>query len=356
MTTVINLDPNRVKQPLFFGEPLGLQRYDSILQSKLEFLTKQQLGFFWIPDEIGLTPDILSYETMSDDEKHIYTSNLQYQILLDTVQGRGMLETFMQFVSSEDLESCLNVWQFFENIHSRSYTHIIKNIYPNPSQVFNEILLKPEIITRAKAACKYYNKILATDYSQVSEYDKHKDVYLAIVAVNILEGIRFYVSFACSFAFGEINKMVKSASILSLLARDEQLHLQMSQHILNTLPNESDMWKQVASDCREEVINMFRDAVSQEIDWARYLFQGRNMLGLNENILTKYIYRLANIRAGALGLEKLYDVPSSNPLPWITKWLSNDGFQPEPQATEILSYVTGSIDSSEEVDFTGFEL
>lgn len=357
--SIINLDPNRkTNQPLFFGESLGLQRYDLNEHQRLEVLTDRQHGFFWRPTDIVLAPDALDWQnSMSEDDKHIYTSNLQYQILLDSQQGRGILEVFGKYISCPQLEDAMNAWQFFETIHSRSYTYIIKNIYNNPSEVFDEVLRKPEIIARAEKSCEHYNNVINSDYSGTfGAHQKYEDIYLALVSVNILEGLRFYTSFACSFAFAELRKMQKSASILSLIARDESLHLQFSQYILNTLPTESGSWKKTADRLKPVVADLYRDAVNQEVEWANYLFKGRNMLGLNAKILEQYIKWLANIRIGAIGLPKLYDISTENPIPWINKYLNSNNFQPEPQATEILSYVMGSIDNSEQSDFSSFEL
>jgi ribonucleoside-diphosphate reductase beta chain len=364
------------KQPMFFGAPLGMQRYDEYKYPDFDKLTQTQLGYFWRPEEVSLQKDRADYKTLNEQQKHIYTSNLKYQILLDSVQGRGPGMAFSPYCSLPELEGCMGVWEFMEQIHSRSYTHIIKNVYSDPAEVFDAVLDDDKIMDRAKSVCKAYNEFIevATEYansnlwkedwkesptSQWTLNDVKRKLYLAIANVNILEGIRFYVSFACSFAFGELKLMEGSAKIISLIARDESQHLALTQKILYKWKKGDDPeMQQIAEEEKETVRQMFLDAVAQEKEWAKYLFENGSMIGLNERLLSQYVEWVANRRMKAIGLAPAFDIPAkNNPLPWTEHWLNSKGQQNAPQETEIESYVVGGIkqDVSAET-FSGFKL
>ena len=364
------------KQPMFFGAPLGMQRYDEYKYPDFDKLTQTQLGYFWRPEEVSLQKDRADYKTLNEQQKHIYTSNLKYQILLDSVQGRGPGMAFSPYCSLPELEGCMGVWEFMEQIHSRSYTHIIKNVYSDPAEVFDAVLDDDKIMDRAKSVCKAYNEFIevATEYansnlwkedwkesptSQWTLNDVKRKLYLAVANVNILEGIRFYVSFACSFAFGELKLMEGSAKIISLIARDESQHLALTQKILYKCKKGDDPeMQQIAEEEKETVRQMFLDAVAQEKEWAKYLFENGSMIGLNERLLSQYVEWVANRRMKAIGLAPAFDIPAkNNPLPWTEHWLNSKGQQNAPQETEIESYVVGGIkqDVSAET-FSGFKL
>ena len=364
------------KQPMFFGAPLGMQRYDEYKYPDFDKLTQSQLGYFWRPEEVSLQKDRADYKTLNEQQKHIYTSNLKYQILLDSVQGRGPGMAFSPYCSLPELEGCMGVWEFMEQIHSRSYTHIIKNIYADPSEVFDAVLDNEKILDRATAVCKAYNDFIevATEWSlsnmwkgswkdsptsQWTMRDVKRKLYLAIANVNILEGIRFYVSFACSFAFGELKLMEGSATIISLISRDESQHLALTQKILYKWKKGDDPeMLEIIKEEEETVRQMFLDAVAQEKEWAKYLFENGSMIGLNERLLSQYVEWIANRRMKAIGLAPAFDIPAkNNPLPWTEHWLNSKGQQNAPQETEIESYVVGGIkqDVSAET-FSGFKL
>jgi len=375
--TVFNTNPvDSTKQPMFFGQPLGLQRYDEYKYPVFEKLTQQQLGYFWRPEEVSLQKDRADYKTLTKEQKHIYTSNLKYQIMLDSVQGRGPGMAFLPYCSLPELESAMTVWETMEMIHSRSYTHIIKNIYPDPSEVFNTILGDEKILKRAESVTSAYNELInhaheydsgniwrmATEGHPNGTYDRKelkRKLYRAILNVNILEGIRFYVSFACSFAFGELKIMEGSAKIISLIARDESQHLVLTQQIIKAWQDGDDPEMVVIADEeKENVIDMFKNAVEEEKAWAEYLFKDGSMIGLNEKLLSQYVEFIANRRLRAIGLDPLYDIPMrNNPLPWTQYWLNSKGQQNAPQETEIESYVIGGIKQDVEGDtFSGFSL
>jgi len=367
---------NTKKQPMFFGAPLGMQRYDEYKYPDFDKLTQTQLGYFWRPEEVSLQKDRADYKTLSDQQKHIYTSNLKYQILLDSVQGRGPGMAFSPYCSLPELEGAMGVWEFMEQIHSRSYTHIIKNIYPDPSEVFDSVLDNDKILSRAKSVCKAYNEFIdaATEWAagdmwsedwigsptrDITLKEVKRKLYLAIANVNILEGIRFYVSFACSFAFGELKLMEGSAKIISLIARDESQHLVLTQKIMKKWIEGDDPDMQViAGEEKENVRKMFIDAVEQEKEWANYLFAEGSMIGLNERLLAQYVEWVANRRMKAIGIDPVYDIPAkNNPLPWTEHWLNSKGQQNAPQETEIESYIVGGIKQDvEATTFSDFKL
>lgn len=341
------------KQPMFFGEELSVQRYDEFKYPVFDKLTQTQLGFFWRPEEVSLQKDRNDYQSLSEEQKFIFTANLRYQTLLDSVQGRGPVLTLLPYCSLPELEGCIVTWDFMETIHSRSYTHVIKNLYPNPAEVFDDILVNEKIIARATAVTERYDAFI--EYAKryelgiegyTDEYELKKRLYLALVSINILEGIRFYVSFACTFAFGELRKMEGSAKIISFIARDESQHLAVTQHIINNYKNteKDEVMLKVIEDTDADVYKMYEEAVQQEKEWAAYLFSGGSMIGLNERLLCDYVEFMANRRMKAIGYKPMFNQSSTtNPLPWTEHWLSSKGMQNAPQETEIESYVIGGI-------------
>ena len=366
MTKVFNIKKvNWLKQPMFFGDEPNTQRYDQQKYPIFEKLTQQQLGFFWRPEEVSLQKDRNDFLTLSPEHEHIFTSNLKYQTLLDSVQGRGPCLALLPYCSLPELECLIVMWDANETIHSRSYTYIMKNVYPNPTEVLDTIITTKEIMERAKTVTESYDKFIdyANRYTLLQEGDRKelkKLLYLTLVNINILEGIRFYVSFACTFAFGELKLMEGSAKIVSLIARDENLHLAMSQNIINNYrlkENDKEM-VQVIKDSEQEVYDMYNVAVQQEKDWAKYLFKDGSMIGLNDKLLSDYIEFMSNKRMRAIGLKPQYDQPSTNnPLPWTSHWLNSRSLQNAPQETEIESYVVGGIKQDVDTDsFKGFEL
>ena len=376
MTVFNTEDVDTKKQPMFFGKPLGVQRYDEFKYPVFDKLTQQQLGYFWRPEEVSLQKDRADYARLTPEQKHIFTSNLKYQILLDSVQGRGPGMAFIPYCSLPELESCMTVWEFMEMVHSRSYTYIIKNVYSNPSDVFDTILDDDKILERAESVTSAYNSFInmASEWGQSNLWrdgwrdhinsqwtlrDLKKHLYRAVANVNILEGIRFYVSFACSFAFGENKLMEGSAKILSLISRDESQHLVITQQILKHWRegDDSDM-KEIMKEEEEWTYEMFDKCVNQEKSWAEYLFKDGSMIGLNERLLHNYVEWIANKRMRAIGLKPKYNQPiKNNPLPWTEHWLNSKGQQNAPQETEIESYVVGGIKQDvTENTFAGFKL
>jgi len=362
------------KQPMFFGAPLGVQRYDSYKYPIFEKLTQQQLGYFWRPEEVSLQKDRADYQQLRPEQKHIFTSNLKYQIMLDSVQGRGPGMAFMPYCSLPELEACMTIWETMEMIHSRSYTYIIKNVYADPTELFDTILDDQNILQRAKTVTAAYDELIesAQQWSggRLWELGDHttanlelkelkRKLYRAVVNVNILEGIRFYVSFACTFAFGELKLMEGSSKIISLIARDESQHLVLTQNILKNWANGDDPTiLEIMKEEDENVYAMYRLAVEEEKNWAEYLFKDGSMIGLNAKLLGNYVEYIANRRMKSIGLKPIFDTPmSNNPLPWTEHWLNSKMMQNAPQETEIESYVIGGIKQDLKKDsFAGFQL
>ena len=378
MTVFNTEDVNTKKQPMFFGKPLGVQRYDNFKYPQFENLTKSQLGYFWRPEEVSLQKDRGDYQTLRPEQKHIYTSNLKYQIMLDSVQGRAPGMAFLPYCSLPELEACMEVWSFMEMIHSRSYTYVIKNVYADPSEVFDTIIKEPKILERAASVTGSYDDFineaqvwgqsslwkdmdpsLNTSLPVLEMKELKRKLYRAVANVNILEGIRFYVSFACSFAFGELKLMEGSAKIISLIARDENQHLAITQNILNNWRKGDDPdMKTIVKEEEQWTYDMFEKCVNEEKAWADYLFQDGSMIGLNDKLLQQYVEWVANRRLRSIGLKPLYDVPAkNNPLPWTEHWISSKGLQVAPQETEVESYVVGGIKQDVKKDtFSGFKL
>lgn len=344
---------------MFFDESVAIARYDVQKYPQFEKLTNQHLGFFWRPEEIDITRDAKDFKELSPHEQHIFTSNLKRQIVLDSVQGRSPVTALLPIVSLPEVETWIQTWSFFETIHSRSYTHIIRNVYPNPSEVFDEINSIAEIVDCAKDISKYYDDLILWNNhgNKHGSLEHKKALWLALNAVNVLEGIRFYVSFACSWAFAEQKKSMEgNAKIIKFIARDENLHLASTQHMLKLLPKEDPDFAKIAEETQDECIAIFDSAVEQEKAWAKYLFKDGSMIGLNEHMLCEYVEWLAAKRMRSVGLPTKYK-SGTNPLPWTQRWIAGSEVQVAPQQTQISSYTVGSVkmDATNET-FQGFSL
>ena len=347
----------------------GVQRYDTVKYRQFEKLTDKQLGFFWRPEEVDVMRDAKDFKDLSEHEKHIFTSNLKRQILLDSVQGRSPNLAFLPLATIPELETWIETWAFNETIHSRSYTHIIRNVYSDPAKVFDELTDIKEIVNCAESITGHYDELI--NYSQfynllgegdhvvngkaykIDKYELKKRLWLALNSVNALEGIRFYVSFACSWAFAELKKMEGNAKIIKFIARDENVHLASTQALLKLLPTDDKDFAKIKKETEQEVQDIFVKAVEQETAWAEYLFKDGSMIGLNKQLLTDYVEWLANKRMTAIGLESPYKVGQSNPLPWTQKWIAGAEVQVAPQEVELSSYVIGG--TKQDVDGDTFK-
>ncbi|ADN76150.1 ribonucleoside-diphosphate reductase class Ia beta subunit [Ferrimonas balearica DSM 9799] len=363
-----------LKEPMFLGNPVNVARYDQQKHRIFEDLIEKQLSFFWRPEEVDVTQDRIDYNALPDHEKHIFISNLKYQTLLDSIQGRSPNVALLPLVSLPELETWIETWSFYETIHSRSYTHIIRNIVNDPGVVFDDIVVNEEIQKRASDISQYYDDLIHTTqlYQQFGEgtHDINgnkvtltlrglkKKLYLCLMSVNVLEAVRFYVSFACSFAFAERKLMEGNAKIIRFIARDEQLHLVGTQHMINLMADGRDdpEMAEIAIECHSESIEIFRRAAEQEKAWASYLFKDGSMLGLNKQIIEDYVEFITNERMAGIGLPPLFD-KRSNPLPWMSTWLESDTVQVAPQEVEVSSYLTNQIDNNLSTgDLKDFEL
>ncbi|WP_369586319.1 class Ia ribonucleoside-diphosphate reductase subunit beta [Kingella oralis] len=366
---------NALLEPMFLGQPVNVARYDQQKYETFEKLIEKQISFFWRPEEVDLSRDRIDYANLPEHEKHIFISNLKYQTLLDSIQGRSPNVGLLPLVSLPELETWIETWSFFETIHSRSYTHIIRNIVNDPSVVFDDIVQNEYIIARAEDIACYYDDLI--EYTQyfnllgvgthqvngktvvVSERELKKKLYLCLMCVNVLEAIRFYVSFACSFAFAERELMEGNAKIIKLIARDEALHLTSTQHMLNLMRGgaEGAEWAEIAAELQNECFELFKKAAEQEKEWAQYLFKDGSMIGLNKDILCQYVEYITNVRMLAVGLQPAFEKATQNPIPWINTWLSSDNVQVAPQEVEISSYLIGQIDAEVKTeDLEDFEL
>jgi ribonucleoside-diphosphate reductase beta chain len=364
----LNNKKSHLERTCFFDEPVDVARYDKVRHPIFEKLTQKQLGFFWRETEVDLSRDAKDFKGLTEHEKHIFTSNLKRQILLDSVQGRAPPMAFGPICSLPELETWVQTWTFFETIHSRAYTHIIRNIYSDPSKVFDELLELQEIVDCAQSISKYYDMLIDMNtvasitpslrdaWTGYNEYQHKKALWLCLNAVNALEGVRFYVSFACSWNFAELKKMEGNAKIIKFIARDENVHLASTQQLLKILPKEDPDFAQIANETRDECTRIFNDVVLQEKAWAQYLFKDGSMIGLNERLLCDYVEWIANKRMTAIGLDSPF-TGGSNPLPWTSSWIAGSDVQVAPQETQIVSYIVGGVKNDvNDTTFNGFSL
>jgi ribonucleoside-diphosphate reductase beta chain len=373
--TTFNKTPNNALiEPMFLGNSVNVSRYDQQKDVVFEKLIEKQLSFFWRPEEVDVSKDRADWQSLTESEKHIFISNLKYQTLLDSMTARSVNMVLLPLVSLPEIETWVETWAFSETIHSRSYTHILRNLFTNPSEVFDDIMVNSAILKRAESISKYFDDVILTTQllqSQgegtynvngqaidVTERKLKELLYLAICSVNALEAIRFYVSFACSFAFAERELLEGNSKLIKLIARDESLHLTGTQHILNVWAKGGDdpEMTKISRELREQGKQIFLDVVDQEKEWAQYLFKDGSMIGLNAAILNQYIEYISNQRLIAIGFDAPFDI-KTNPLPWINAYLSSDNVQVAPQETEISSYLVGQVDSSvSKDDFNDFSL
>lgn len=367
-------------EPMFFGESVNIARYDRQKYNIFEKLIEKQLSFFWRPEEVDLSQDKKDFSNLEEHEIHIFLSNLKYQILLDSIQGRSPNIALLPVVSIPELETWIETWSFSETIHSRSYTHIIKNIIVgDPSTVFDTIVSDKNIINRATSVTKHYDDFIeiVNDYRKFGEgessytkngketkifidkKDLYKKLYLMLISIYALEAIRFYVSFACSFSFAERGIMEGNAKIIRLIARDEALHANGTEQMIQLIKRgrEGNYFAQIAKECEEESIAIFKETLEQEKVWAKHLFSKGSVIGLNAEILIQYLEYITDQRLAKIGFEPLSNI-KNNPLPWMNKWLSSSEVQVAPQETEIISYLIGAVNQENmlEADFDDLEI
>lgn len=356
----------------FFDGEVEIQRFDIVRHASIEKLNTVMLNQFWIPEEIDVTKDKNDFKELAPHLQHIFTSNLKRQIVLDTKQGREPLKAFLPLASSPENECAITEWSFQELIHSRSYTHILRGILNNPSEVFDTVFDTPEIDDLSKDISKHYDALIAFnnlkdildgDFSQTLKdvaskdydlYEHKKAFYRAIFAVNALEGVRFYVSFVCSWAFAELmDTMEGNAKIIKLIARDENGHLKLTQTYLTRILKEDPDFVKIQKELEHEMIDLYLEVVRQEKAWAKYLFKDGAMLGLNEVICCDYIDWIAARRLNTIGIQYPLEYPKSNPIPWTSHWVGGGNKQTALQEAEndsyLLGILTGDMDNAADI-------
>lgn len=353
---IFNTTKKEANTNLFYDGSVNIARYDRQKHPWLQKLTEKQLSFYWTPDEIDVYRDAKDFKSLTSFERHIFTSNLKRQIILDSVQGRAPILALGPICSLPELETWLITWSFFETIHSRSYTHIIRNVYPDPSRIFDDMLDIPEIVECAKDISFFYDSLIEDTHNPYGSYESKICLWKCLMSINALEGIRFYVSFACSWAFAELKNMEGNAKIIKLICRDENLHLAGTQQLIKSLLVEDEDYVEIKERYKDSCVKMFADVAEQEKAWARYLFKDGSMIGLNEKLLCDYIEWITHKRMIGVGLPPLFK-STSNPLPWTQKWISGAEVQVAPQEVEISAYQIGNIKQDVKEDsFKGMQL
>jgi len=347
MRTVFNTNKKSRKPSLFFGDGLSVARFDEQNFEIFEKLTKRQLGYFWKPDEVDVSKDIKDFRALNEAEQHIFTSNIKRQVMLDSIQGRSPALVLLPICSSTELENWILTWSFMETIHSRSYSYIIQNVYSDPSIVLDDVSSNQYIKECANEISYYYDRLVAVPAKE--------ELIMLLYAIAALEGVRFYVSFACSWAFTEQKKSMEgNAKLIKLIARDENLHLGAVQHMIKILQTDPS-YKKAFEETRQVGIDIFESVAKQEKDWTDYLFRHGAMIGLNTDMLKSYVDWLVSKRLLSLGLPSSY--VGTNPLPWTNKWISGKEVQSAPQETTLVNYIAGDIKQDvNEKTFSGFSL
>lgn len=342
-------DVDFTQQPMFGGEGLGLIRSDVVKYRRIAELTDRQIGQFWQPEEFDLTRDRLDYKDLEPHEKHIFDSNIKYQALLDSLQVVGIGELFGRYTSLPEVKEWTVAWSFSELIHDRSYTHILRNINNDPTPVLDEIIRTPQIISRARyitAGYDHMSLVMANPKSK--PIDRAKAIVGAHCTANILEGILFYVSFACSYAFSKNGKMEGNTKTISSINRDEILHLAYTQYVMNLFRKgaEGSLMQDAYGEMEDQMRDMYALAVEQESAWADFLFMHGTILGLNANIAKQYTEYLAQRRMVAVGLKPFVDGKLENPIPWVSEFTQMAVTQQAPQEVDKMDYIGNAVDSS----------
>ena len=336
--------------------PVTIQRFEEVKYNKLQKIEQTARGFFWVPEEISLTKDANDFKEASDAVKHIFTSNLLRQTALDSLQGRGPAQVFTPCVSLPELEALMYNWSFFEtNIHSRSYSHIIRNIYNVPKDVFNTIHDTKEIVDMASSVGDYYDALHVVNCKKeigqdVTEYEHIKAIWLALNASYALEAFRFMVSFATSLAMVENRIFIGNGNIISLILQDELLHKEWTAWMINQVVKEDPRFAQAKIDCEAEVYQLYLDVIREEKEWADYLFKKGPVIGLNTNILREFVDYTAASALKEIGIRYTMPAPKTTPIPWFNKHVNTSNKQTALQENESTNYVIGVM--SETLDYS----
>jgi ribonucleoside-diphosphate reductase beta chain len=354
MKSVLNLkNVDYTKQPLFLGADLNLQRYDKFKYPAFFELFKKQEEFFWWPHEISLQKDRSDYRELSREERFVFDTNLKFQTLGDSMLSRS-IHALKEYVTNPELEICMNTWARFEGIHSYSYSYLLNNVHPDASTFFDSIMEDKEITTRAELIRKNYDKILGSE----DKKDIKEKIFDCILATNVMEGLVFYVSFACSFYFGYRGKMEGNAKIIKFIQRDESQHFAITQNLLKILRDEErEGFTSLVKKSEDKIYACYEQAAKNEIEWAEYLFSKSSLLGLNAEVLSGYSKWLCDNRLRSLGYKKIFNQKNNPIAGWLDSYLDSSKIQVAPQETEISAYKIGARDTSiAETSFEGIKL
>ena len=354
----IKKQTNYLKRKMFLDPegPVTVQRFEEVKYPKIQKFEELARGFFWVPEEISLTKDKIDFKEATEAVKHIFTSNLLRQTALDSIQGRAPSQIFSPVISIPELEALVSNWSFFEtNIHSKSYSHIIRNIYSVPKEEFNKIHDTKEIVEMAANVGRYYDELHKLNSQKeiaemlVSERDHIKAIWLALNASYALEALRFMVSFATSLAMVENKIFIGNGNIISLILQDEILHAEWTAFLINQVVKDDQRFANIVDECRHEVYNMYMDVIKEEKLWADYLFNKGVVIGLNPQILKDFVDYTAFIRLKDIGIKYVEEHPKTNPIPWFNKHININKKQTALQESESTNYVIGVM--SDLVDY-----
>ena len=336
--------------------PVTIQRFEEVKYKKIADFETTARGFFWVPEEISLTKDANDFKDASDAVKHIFTSNLLRQTALDSLQGRAPSQVFTPVVSLPELEALIYNWSFFEtNIHSRSYSHIIRNIYNVPKDVFNTIHDTKEIIDMASSVGKYYDVLHRINCAKelgedVTEHEHIRAIYMALHASYALEAFRFMVSFATSLAMVENKIFIGNGNIISLILQDELLHKGWTAYLINQVVKEDSRFAAIKQECEQEVYQLYMDVIREEKEWADYLFKMGPVIGLNATVLKDFVDYTANDALKQIGIRYNHPAPKATPIPWFNKHSDTSKKQTALQENESTNYVIGVMTDSVDYD------
>ena len=341
-----------LNEPIFFGKGKNTQRYDILKYPFFDDTNIKMLGQFWQPDEIDVSRDKRDFQTMPENMKNTYTKVLQKLIFLDSVQGRGMLQTFGLVVTNPEFESLVSTWEFFENIHSRSYTHILRSVYDNPTEIFDESFKIKELVELAKDISTKYDDCLNNIVGYLDrEYDENlvkPSILKLLIEINILEGVRFYSGFATIWSMHySQGLMERTSNILRLICRDENLHLQVTQYLLKLLRDtKSEGFTELYKKIESNIPGIYERACEQEFEWIDFLFKDSAYLGMSPELAKSYIKYICNRRLKALGFNGLFEGFNKNPIPWVNDYINYDSVELRPQETEVYNYKLDILDPS----------
>lgn len=354
----ISKQTNYLKRTMFLDPegPVTVQRFEEVKYPRLAKYEETARGFFWVPEEISLTKDKMDHKDSSDAIKHIFTSNLLRQTALDSIQGRAPSQVFSPVISIPELEALVSNWSFFEtNIHSKSYSHIIRNVYNVPKEEFNKIHDTTEIVAMAANIGRYYEILHQLNCKKemgepVAVREHKRAIWMALHASYALEALRFMVSFATSLAMVENRIYIGNGNIISLILQDELLHAEWTAWLINNVKKDDPVFQELENECKEEVYALYKEVIKEEKEWATYLFSKGVVIGLNAEILQDFVDWTAFNRLKDIGIRYMDNHPKISPIPWFNKHLNINKKQSALQETESTNYVIGAMSDTVNYD------